>query len=108
MSLPSREIVSRAIEFRRPPRLPVWQHEDPAVPDDVCDIWEMDRAQAGWFCYHPGIDDGGCGWERTEMHNMSQVTSPPLADWSALKAYRPPDPRNPFYFDRIDGKLSEA
>ncbi|MHB0937025.1 MAG: uroporphyrinogen decarboxylase family protein [Armatimonadota bacterium] len=108
MSLTSREIVSRAIEFKRPPRLPFWQHEDPAVPDDVCDVWEMDRAQAGWFFDHPVMDDWGCGWERTEVDNMGQVTGHPLADWAALNAYRPPDPRNPFYFERIEGELAKA
>jgi len=86
----SREIVACAIEFRRPPRLPFWQHEDPAAPDDVCDIWEMDRAEAGWFFDHPGVDDWGCRWERTEVDNMGQVTGHPLAEWSALHTYRPP------------------
>lgn len=108
MSLTSREIVTRAIEFKRPPRLPFWQHEDPAVPDDVCDIWEMDRAQAGWFFDRAEMDDWGCGWERTEVDNMGQVTGYPLADWSALKTYRPPNPRNPFYFARIEEELAKA
>ena len=108
MSLTSREIVTRAIEFKCPPRLPFWQHEDPAVPDDVCDVWEMDRAQAGWFFDQAVPDDWGCGWERTEVDNMGQVTGHPLADWSALTTWRPPDPRNPFYFARIEEKLAEA
>ncbi len=42
----SREIVKRAIEFGRPPRLPFWQSLFPGIPDDVRDCWEMDRQKA--------------------------------------------------------------
>ena len=105
-----REIVRRAIEFDRPPRLPFWQHWNhkmPEFPDDVCNIWEMDRAEAGWFFDNPVTDDWGCGWSTTQVKNIGQVTTCPLASWSALDGYRPPDPRNPFYYDRL-GPLVEA
>lgn len=106
-----REIVRRAIEFRVPPRLPFWQHWNhklPAFPDDVCNIWELDRAQAGWFFDQALPDDWGCGWSATDVKNMGQVTACPLADWSALDAFRPPDPRNPFYYERLGPLLDEA
>jgi len=113
----SKELVRKAIEFGNPDRLPFWQHEAPEatqalhlpdVPDDVWDIWEMDRAQAGWFFDHPGPDDWGCIWEVTEVKNMGQVKVHPLADAPALKTYRPPDPRNPYYFERVGPPLEEA
>ena len=104
-----REIVRRAIEFQYPPRLPFWQHTAPEVPDDVCDCWEMDRAKAGWFFDNPAQDDWGCGWAvTTTCKNMGQVVDHPLEDWSKLGAYRPPDPRDPFYFERIEGVISQA
>lgn len=103
-----REIVQRAIEFRGPPRLPFWQHEVPHAPDDVCDIWEMDRAQAGWFFDRCAPDDWGCIWARTETKNMGQVVGHPLGDWSACDSYRPPNPRNPFYFERLEPLLDQA
>jgi len=103
-----REIVRRAIEFRSPPRLPFFQHEVQGVPDDVCDCWEMDRAQRGWFFDHVGEDDWGCGWAVTEQKNMGQVVRHPLADWSRLAAYRPPDPANPFYYERLGEALAGA
>lgn len=103
-----REIVQRAIEFRNPPRLPFWQHEVPEAPDDVCDIWEMDRAEAGWFFDHCAPDDWGCIWARTETKNMGRVVGHPLSDWSAFDHYRPPDPRNPFYFERLGPLLDQA
>ena len=104
----SREIVRRAIEFRRPPRLPFWQHDVDFAPDDVCDVWEMDRAEAGWFFDRAAPDDWGCGWRRTEAKNMGQVVEHPLADWAALDGYRPPDPQNPFYFERLGSLLDDA
>lgn len=105
-----REIVRRTIEFECPPRLPFWQHWNhkmPEFPDDICNIWEMDRAQAGWFFDNPVTDDWGCGWSTTEVKNIGQVTSCPLASWSALEGYQAPDPRNPFYYERL-GPLIEA
>ncbi len=104
----SKEIVRRAIEFDSPPRLPFWQKQLPQVPNDVHDIWEMDRQEAGWFFDKPGSDDWGCGWETTDVKNIGQVTEFPLADWSALDAYRPPDPCNPFYYERLGPMLDEA
>jgi uroporphyrinogen decarboxylase len=68
----------------------------------------MDRAEAGWFFDTPGMDDWGCGWSTTEQKNIGQVTACPLADWSALDAYRPPDPRNPFYYERLGPMIDEA
>jgi len=103
-----REIVSRAIEFRRPARLPFWQHAVPFVPDDVCDCWELDRARAGWFFDQPGEDDWGCVWARTEQKNMGQVVHHPLRDWSALDTYTPPRPTDPFYFERLEGEMAGA
>ncbi len=108
MTMSSREIVTRAIEFRTPPRLPFWQHEDPEAPDDVCDIWEMDRGVGGWFFDNAVADDWGCLWSRTAVDNMGQVTGHPLADWSALAGYRPPDPRRPDYFAGVEEQLAEA
>ncbi len=104
----SREIVQRAIEFRSPPRLPFWQDKTAAAPNDVCAIWEMDRAESGWFFDNPGTDDWGCQWATTDRKNMGQVVIHPLADWSALQGYRPPNPRNPFYFERLENLLDKA
>ncbi len=103
-----REIVRRAIELECPPRLPFWQHAVPRSPDDVCDIWEMDRARAGWFFDRCAADDWGCLWAVTEKKNMGQVVGHPLADWSLLERFRPPDPRDSFYFERIEPELLRA
>jgi len=105
----SREIVRRAIEFGKPPRLPFWQSVVPFAPNDVCDCWEMDRARRGWFFDNPVEDDWGCAWAVTPTRkNMGQVVGHPLGDWSKLDSYRPPNPRDPFYFERIEPILAGA
>ena len=104
----SREIVTRAIEFQDPPRLPFWQHVVDWAPDDVCDCWEMDRSKSGWFFDNAVTDDWQCGWEKTAQKNMGQVVHHPLQDWSALGSYRPPDPRDPYYFERLETEMAEA
>jgi uroporphyrinogen decarboxylase len=107
----SREIVRRAIQFDSPPKLPFWQHWNhkfPWVPDDVCNIWEMDRQQAGWFFDTPGPDDWGCGWAATDVKNIGKVVENPLRAWLDLDQYRPPDPRNPFYYERLGPLLDQA
>ncbi|MCD6365874.1 MAG: hypothetical protein J7M14_08365 [Planctomycetes bacterium] len=112
-----KEIVRRAIEFDRPPRLPFflggfWANELAAVaenfPNDVCDCWEMDRQEAGWFFDSPTRDDWGCVWRRTDVENMGQVVGHPLEDWSKLATFKPPNPRNPFYFERIEEVIKDA
>ena len=78
----SMEIVRRAITFDNPPRLPFWQHWNhkmPEFPDDVHNIWEMDRSEAGWFFDNPGMDDWGCGWSTTDLKNIGQVSE--LSIW---------------------------
>ena len=112
-----REIVHRAIEFDSPPRLPFflggsWSDKLSAsiegFPNDVCDCWEMDRQESGWYFDNPVRDDWGCQWEKTELKNMGQVVGHPLLDWGAVARYRPPDPRNAFYFDRLEEGIQDA
>jgi len=104
----SREIVTRAIEFKQPPRLPFWQQAVDFAPNDVCGCWEMDRGRGGWFFDHPVVDDWGCGWAKTEQKNMGQVVHHPLREWPALATYRPPEPRDPWYFERLAGEIAQA
>jgi hypothetical protein len=113
----SREIVRKAIEFQTPPRLPFflggsWSDRLSSVienfPNDVCDCWEMDRQERGWFFDNPAQDDWECQWERTDVKNMGQVIGHPLEDWSRLPSFVPPNPRNPFYFERVEDGIKDA
>jgi len=112
-----KEIVRRAIEFGNPPRLPffigsAWHEKLSSqfndFPNDVCDSWEMDRQEAGWYFDNAAPDDWGCEWRSTTTKNMGQVVSHPLEDWNKLDTYKPPNPKNPFYFERIDEGIKDA
>jgi hypothetical protein len=48
----------------------------------------------GWVPGQPGEDEWGCVWE-TMDDTVGQVRVRPLADWSALDSYQPPDPYAP-------------
>jgi hypothetical protein len=106
------ENTLRAIRFERPEHIPVifwinpscWHHyqkdslfelmaehnllfpgfnsKDTVLPELA--PWE----QAG----KPYTDDWGCVWETTDDGITGSVTEHPLADWSALEAFTPPDP----------------
>jgi hypothetical protein len=52
------------------------------------------------------MDEWGCGWERTEMSNMGQVTEHPLIRWENLGRYRWPDPDNEAFFTGMEEKLT--
>jgi hypothetical protein len=68
----------------------------------------MDRAKRGWFFDRAAEDDWGCGWAVTDQKNMGQVVHHPLADWDNLPKYRPPNPKDPFYFQRLEDEMSDA
>jgi hypothetical protein len=89
-TMTSREIVSRAIHFRTPPRLPVTMGS--LGVDDTA--WVGGKVPEGWTPPRPGEDEWGCLWSKTEMDNMGQVKGHPLADIRRLAAFRPPDYRD--------------
>jgi len=102
------EIVRRTIEFGDPPRVPFFQHEIEDLPDDICDCWEMDRAKNGWFFDNPAEDDWGCGWLASEVPNMGQVVHHPVASWDRLDRFIPPDPKDSFYYERLEQEMAAA
>lgn len=100
----SREIVSRAIHFRRPPRLPVTM--GCFGVDDTG--WVGGKTPSGWQPSVPGTDEWGCRWEKTELENMGQVTGHPLADIRKLSSFRPPDYRDPSRYVDMAAGLAAA
>lgn len=115
----SRERVIRAIEFRRPDRLPLRFSNDPESSDMVgvgyarVDIGEpvtagaeagaqpgdaLSRA-AALKAARAGRDEWGCVWQEHEFTSWGQVKGYPLADWGALDDYVFPDPDAPGRFD---------
>lgn len=86
----SRELVSQAIHFRKPSRLPVTM--GCFGVDDT--HWVGSKAPAGWQPACPGADEWQCVWEKTEVENMGQVTGHPLTDLRGLKNFKAPDYRD--------------
>jgi uroporphyrinogen decarboxylase len=109
----SRENYLRAVRFERPERIPMhfvinaacWHHYPQAA---------LQELQASHPLLFPGFqprplpytpqyglnsradapytDAWGCRWETTDNGIVGAVTSHPLAEWTALATYTPPDP----------------
>jgi uroporphyrinogen decarboxylase len=103
MSMLSYEVVSRAIEFRRPDRLPVF-FETLGI-SDVHSV-EWNQIGTGDRNLRETLDEWGCTWARSEIENMGQVKGHPLADWRAWDTYRWPDPDNPAFYDGMEARFA--
>ncbi|MBA4387427.1 MAG: hypothetical protein C0404_05560 [Verrucomicrobia bacterium] len=58
------------------------------------------------------VDDWGCTWETTDDGITGTVTLHPLADWTKLDSYSPPDParvsgNGPIDWERITKRMAE-
>jgi hypothetical protein len=119
----ARQNVLRAVRFERPDTIPMvfhinhacWHHYPPKalwelMADHPMLFPEFDAsadhavgepppfARAGM----PFVDPWGCVWETSEDGIVGVVTEHPLADWSALDGYVPPDPNCVNHFGRVD------
>lgn len=99
----SREVITRAIEFRRPERLPIHGFGNYS---DVTGVGRKDimPPQANGI---PNIDQWLCHWAHTEEPNMGQVKGHPLADLSAMKDFPWPDGNDPKRYEDMPRQLNE-
>jgi uroporphyrinogen decarboxylase len=86
-SMTSREILKRAIHFRRPPRLPVnfWAFgvsDTAGIPI---------QGAAGFKPSVEGEDEWGCVWSKTDLANMGQVKGHPLESSAGIDNMKFPD-----------------
>lgn len=95
----SKERVNRAVEFKKPDRLPM-EFDVFGVSDTVDFGWNRTRVNVP----NSGevIDEWGCVWSRSAMHNMGQVTGNPLENWNNLFSYQFPDPDNPAFYEGME------
>jgi hypothetical protein len=101
--------VVRAIELRGPDRIPISHGLLPGAIDNHGEkLRDVFRRYPGDFSGQTGeyrgtennrhyqrgeeIDEWGCTWVNLGLGTEGQVRNNPLADWSALKDYRAPDP----------------
>jgi len=99
----SRENVISAIEFRKPDRLPVIF--DAFGVSDVHRI-KWNEIGTGDHTQSLTFDEWNCGWSRSEVKNMGQVTIHPLDSWRNLESYRWPDPDDPAFYEGMDARFA--
>jgi len=105
MAQTSREVVTRAIEFGTPDRLPVLFGA--LGIDDTAWVGGNFKG-TGDRAKREDVDDWGCVWARTEEDNMGQVKGHPLPEWSALDSYKWPDFDDPKYYDNLEERLEST
>lgn len=99
----SREIVTRAIEFRTPERLPV------IFPRfGICDTLGVGWNQTGTGPREQKhtLDEWGCEWARSEIDNMGQVKGHPLESWENLDHFRWPDASDPAFYTGMEQRFA--
>ena len=98
----SKEVITAAIEFKKPERLPVMFEAF-----GVSDVHRINWNQIGTGDHSKKLtyDEWGCGWSRTEAKNMGQVTGHPLSDWKYMEHYKWPDPDNSGFYEGMDDKF---
>lgn len=98
-----REVVTRAIEFRRPDRLPINGFGD--LSD--CDSIGSDPVRPPQAGDDPLVDEWLCRWVRSDAPNMGQVTGHPLEDLAAMKDFPWPDGDDPLRYAKVPQRLAE-
>jgi len=99
-----REVVTRAIEFQRPDRLPISGHGDLS---DVAWIGH-DEVRPPAAAADPALDQWLCRWGKTDAPNMGQVKGHPLEDLGRMKDYPWPDGNDPRRYADVPARLDEA
>ncbi len=98
-----REVVTRAIEFRGPARLPIRGYGDASdVIGVACKLIEPPQARDD-----PDVDQWLCRWGHTGVPNMGQVKGHPLEDLSRMSAFPWPDGDDPARYEDVPGELEK-
>ena len=85
----SREIVKRAVEFRNPPRLPLFFINELL---DHADVLRISYGQAESFPKkNTDYSEWGFRWDRRD-DTMGSPVEPPIDSWDKFDNYIPPDP----------------
>ncbi|MCL1794464.1 MAG: hypothetical protein FWG34_11415 [Oscillospiraceae bacterium] len=101
----SKEVVKNAVEFNTPDRMPTtWRRTG--------------GGDVGWLSWNQTgtgdnrlkntFDEWGCGWERTDVPNMGQITYHPLENWDNYSSFKFPDPDNPEFFRGIEERANSC
>jgi len=99
----SREVVTRAIEFQRPERLPINGYGDAS---DVAWVG-LEEVKPPQAAGDPCLDQWLCRWSKTDAPNMGQVKGHPLEDLAAMKDFPWPDGDDPRRCANVPRQLDE-
>ena len=98
----SKEVVKNAIEFTKPDRLPV-------IFDSfgVSDVKGVNWNQIGTGDNSKRLtyDEWHCGWQRTDVKNMGQITIHPIKEWTDIDSFSWPDPDDPAFYTSMEAKF---
>jgi hypothetical protein len=103
MTMTPREIVIRAIEFRRPERLAVNGYGDAS---DVTWI-AHDEVKPPQADGRQNVDQWLCRWGKTDAPNMGQVKGHPLEDLSGMASFPWPDGSDPRRYAKVPQQLAD-
>jgi len=98
-----REVVTRAVEFRRPDRLPINGYGDAS---DVTGIG-YDEIKPPQAAADPLLDQWLCRWARTDNPNMGQVKGHPLEDLGRMNDFPWPDGNDPRRYANVTKHLAD-
>lgn len=104
MTMSPREVVTSAIRNEGPERLPV--RMDALGVNDT--RWVGRRPAGGRQEGELRIDEWGCAWAHTEMHNMGQVKVHPMEDLSQLDRITVPDYDQDFVYEDCEEALRDG
>jgi len=98
-----RELVTRAIEFKTPGRVPIWFFNKDQRQGDIMSF-ELSPFRGGKV----KKSEWGYIWENLGNGTIGQPKVPVLPTWDSLKDYTFPDPNHPARFKGINQFKSEA
>jgi hypothetical protein len=96
-----RVTVQKAIEFRRPHRLPLSGYG----PNSDTLLFMPDFP--GGAPPHGGPDEWGCLWSRTSRKNIGQVTGHPLTSLDSVDSFPFPNPADPERYRHVPRRIAD-
>jgi len=98
-----REVVTRAVEFHRPPRIPIRGYGELSDFTGIA----YDQPKPPEAAGDDALDQWLCRWVKTDQPNMGQVKGHPLEDLAAMRDYPWPDGDAPARYENVPQRLAE-
>jgi len=107
-----KEVTKRAIEFRYPPYVPIWDKDGFGkrfLNFLDSDIVGVKYASSNKFEIGPGssgMDEWGCIWKSLD-NSIGMVVGHPISKWDDLSKYKFPNPNSKGRFDKVIEEVKE-